>query len=220
MAEVPLDSLAHQAGTGGPVADTLSTRRSWCPRPRSASCSPPAAAQSHRLAPTGHPLLGFNPSSQYIVLDYRMHHGTLPLGWVRWYSRSAGRCSWSSSRSCCGCSPTGGCRRAGGAAVGGPRRRRAAGRPGGLRPGWWPSRGTTSASRPAGDLAARPAAWWMPLVRGGDRRDPGQLAGLAGRPDTRRTATPAASAASSSSGSTAARPSSWSAWSSACSSSR
>ena len=27
-------------------------------------------------------IVGFNPSSQYIVLDYRMHHGTLPLGWV------------------------------------------------------------------------------------------------------------------------------------------
>jgi hypothetical protein len=24
-------------------------------------------------------IVGFNPSSQYIVLDYRMHHGTLPL---------------------------------------------------------------------------------------------------------------------------------------------
>ena len=27
-------------------------------------------------------LLGVSPTNQYAVLDYRMHHGTLPLGWA------------------------------------------------------------------------------------------------------------------------------------------
>ena len=30
----------------------------------------------------GHHLLEISPASQYLILDYRMHHGALPLGWV------------------------------------------------------------------------------------------------------------------------------------------
>jgi hypothetical protein len=117
MAEAPLDSLAHQAGTGGPLADTLTTAVAILPATAVATL---LAARRPRN-PIGWLLLailivGFNPSSQYIVLDYRMHHGTLPWAGWRWYSRSAGRCSCCSSRSCCGSSPTGGCRRAGGTA--------------------------------------------------------------------------------------------------------
>jgi hypothetical protein len=81
MAAVPLDSLIHQAGTGGPLADTLT----------SAAAVVPATAVGTLLAvrrprnPIGWLMLaifivGFNPASQYLVLDYRMHHGTLPLG--------------------------------------------------------------------------------------------------------------------------------------------
>jgi hypothetical protein len=83
MAEVPLDSLSHQAGTGGPLADTLTTAVAVLPATAVATL---LAARRPRN-PIGWLLLailivGFNPSSQYIMLDYRMHHGTLPLGWV------------------------------------------------------------------------------------------------------------------------------------------
>ena len=83
MAEAPLDSLTHQAGTGGPLADTLTTAVAILPATAVATL---LAARRPRN-PIGWLLLailivGFNPSSQYIVLDYRMHHGTLPLGSV------------------------------------------------------------------------------------------------------------------------------------------
>jgi hypothetical protein len=81
MATVPLDRLTHQPGTGGPLADTLVT----------AAAVVPATAVGTLLAarrprnPIGWLLLGailiaFSPTSQYVILDYRMHHGTLPLG--------------------------------------------------------------------------------------------------------------------------------------------
>ena len=83
MAEVPLDSLTHQAGTGGPLADTLTTGVGVLPATAVATL---LAARRPRN-PIGWLMLafltvGFNPSSQYIILDYRMHHGTLPLGGV------------------------------------------------------------------------------------------------------------------------------------------
>jgi hypothetical protein len=83
MAEVPMDSLSHQAGTGGPLADTLTTAVGVVPATAVATL---LAARRPRN-PIGWLLLailvvGFNPSSQYIILDYRRHHGTLPLGWV------------------------------------------------------------------------------------------------------------------------------------------
>jgi hypothetical protein len=81
MATVPLDSLVHQAGTGGPLTNTLTY----------AAAVVPATAVGTLLAarrprnPIGWLLLGiilvgFSPTSQYLILDYRMHHGTLPLG--------------------------------------------------------------------------------------------------------------------------------------------
>ena len=81
MATVPLDSLSHQAGTGGPLADTLTN----------AAAVVPATAVGTLLAARrprnpigwltlGIIIVGFNPTSQYLILDYRMHHGTLPLG--------------------------------------------------------------------------------------------------------------------------------------------
>jgi hypothetical protein len=83
MAEVPLDSLSHQAGTGGPLADTLTTAVAVVP----ATVVATLLAARRPRNPIGWLLLailvvGFNPSSQYIVLNYRVHHGTLPLGWV------------------------------------------------------------------------------------------------------------------------------------------
>jgi cupin domain len=83
LAAVPLDSLTHQTGPGGPVGDGLST----------AAVVVPAVAVGTLLAarrprnPIGWILiaiilLGVSPTNQYAVLDYRMHHGTLPLGWA------------------------------------------------------------------------------------------------------------------------------------------
>ena len=83
LAVVPLDILTHHTGLGGPVADGLST----------AAVVVPAVAVGTLLAarrprnPIGWVLLtilllGVSPTNQYAVLDYRMHHGTLPLGWA------------------------------------------------------------------------------------------------------------------------------------------
>jgi hypothetical protein len=83
LAVVPLDILTHQTGPGGPVAAGLST----------AAVVVPAVAVGTLLAarrpcnPIGWILLaiiflGVSPTDQYAVLDYRMHYGTLPLGWA------------------------------------------------------------------------------------------------------------------------------------------
>jgi hypothetical protein len=82
-ATVVLDHLTHQPGTGGPVADAFV----------GAAAVVPATAVGLLLAarlprnPIGWLLLviiiaEISPASQYLILDYRMHHGSLPLGWV------------------------------------------------------------------------------------------------------------------------------------------
>jgi hypothetical protein len=82
-ASVVLDSLTHQHGTGAPAADAFIT----------AAGAVPATAVGTLLAarrprnPIGWMLLAIiiveiSPASQYLVLDYRMHHGALPLGWA------------------------------------------------------------------------------------------------------------------------------------------
>jgi hypothetical protein len=83
VASVVLDHLTHQPGTGGPVADAFV----------GAAGVVPATAVGLLLAarrprnPIGWLLLAIilveiNPASQYLILDYRMHHGSLPLGWA------------------------------------------------------------------------------------------------------------------------------------------
>ena len=83
VASVLLDRLTHQPGTGGPAADAFIT----------AVGAVPATAVGTLLAarrprnPIGWMLLAIiivegSPASQYLILDYRMHHGTLPLGWI------------------------------------------------------------------------------------------------------------------------------------------
>jgi hypothetical protein len=82
-ASVVLDRLTHQPGTGGPVADAFLT----------AAAAVPVTAVGVLLAarqprnPIGWMLLAIilvegSPTSQYLVLDYRMQHGTLPLAWL------------------------------------------------------------------------------------------------------------------------------------------
>ena len=80
---VLVDRLTHQSGTGGPAADAFFT----------AVGAVPATAVGMLLAarrprnPIGWMLLAIiivegSPTSRYLTLDYRMHHGTLPLGWL------------------------------------------------------------------------------------------------------------------------------------------
>ena len=82
LAQVPLDSLTHQAGTGGPLADTLTVVGTTVP----AAVVGTLLAMRRPRNPIGWLMLGIlissAPTNQYLVLDYRMHHGTLPLGWV------------------------------------------------------------------------------------------------------------------------------------------
>jgi hypothetical protein len=83
LSTVPLESLIYQSGPGGPAADWLLT----------VAVMVPAAALGTLLAarrphnPLGWLLLAIfvmavAPVNLYAALDYRMHHGTLPLGWL------------------------------------------------------------------------------------------------------------------------------------------
>ncbi len=83
VASVVLDHLTRQPGTGGPVADALVTAAGVVP----ATAVGTLLATRRQGNPIGWLLLAIiivegSPASQYLVLDYRMHHGTLPLGWV------------------------------------------------------------------------------------------------------------------------------------------
>ncbi len=83
LADVPPAILLHQTGPGGPVAYTLIL----------AAVVLPGTAVGVLLAARrpGNPigwlllallLLAADPADGYAIVDYRMHHGTLPLGWV------------------------------------------------------------------------------------------------------------------------------------------
>ncbi len=83
LAAAVLDSLIHQAGPGGPAADLLFTAAVLVP---AAGVGTLLAARRPRN-PLGWILLAIflmsiAPANQYAALDYRMHHGTLPLGWL------------------------------------------------------------------------------------------------------------------------------------------
>jgi hypothetical protein len=82
-ASVVLDRLTHQPGTGGPAADAFFTTVGAVP----ATAVGTLLAVRRPRNPIGWMLLAIiiveiNPASQYLILDYRMHHGALPLGWV------------------------------------------------------------------------------------------------------------------------------------------
>jgi hypothetical protein len=81
LATAPLDSLTHATGTGGPLADTLSNAAAVIPTVAVATVL--AARRPHN--PIGWMIfailiVGFSPTSEYAILDYRMDHGTLPFG--------------------------------------------------------------------------------------------------------------------------------------------
>jgi hypothetical protein len=83
VASVVLDSLIHQSGIGGPAIDALIT---------AAAVVPVTAVGAFLAARQPRNLIGWmllaivivelSPTSQYLILDYRMHHGSLPVGWA------------------------------------------------------------------------------------------------------------------------------------------
>ena len=80
---VVLDTLVHTPATGGPVVESLSIAAAAAP---ATSVGVLLAARRPRN-PIGWLLLaillvGASPTGEYDILDYRMHHGTLPLGWL------------------------------------------------------------------------------------------------------------------------------------------
>jgi hypothetical protein len=83
VASVLLDHLTHQPGTGGPAADAFVAAAGVVP----ATAVGTLLAARRPRNPIGWLLLAIiivevSPVSQYLILDYRMHHGSLPLGWV------------------------------------------------------------------------------------------------------------------------------------------
>jgi hypothetical protein len=83
LAGVPPAIALHQTGPGGPVAYTLLTLAVAVPG--TAVGVVLAARRPHN--PIGWLLLALllltaDPASDYAIVDYRLHHGTLPLGWV------------------------------------------------------------------------------------------------------------------------------------------
>jgi hypothetical protein len=83
VASVVLDHLTRQPGTGGPVADAFVAAAGVVP----VTAVGMLLAARRPRNPIGWMLLAVilvevSPTSQYLILDYRMHHGTLPLGWV------------------------------------------------------------------------------------------------------------------------------------------
>ena len=78
---VVLDTLVHTPATGGPVVESLSIGAAAIP---ATSVGVLLAARRPRN-PIGWLLFGIllvgaSPTGEYDILDYRMHHGTLPLG--------------------------------------------------------------------------------------------------------------------------------------------
>jgi hypothetical protein len=83
LASVVLDHVTHAPGNGAPAVDALATAAAVVPI---AAVGTLLAARRSRN-PIGWILLAIlvidiSPTSQYLVLDYRMDHGTLPLGWA------------------------------------------------------------------------------------------------------------------------------------------
>ena len=78
---VVLDALVHTPGTGGPVVESLSIGAAAIP----ATAVGVLLAARRPRNPIGWLLfaillVGGSPTGEYDILDYRMHHGTLPLG--------------------------------------------------------------------------------------------------------------------------------------------
>jgi hypothetical protein len=82
-ASVVLDHLTHQPGTGGWAADAFLTVVGAVP----ATAVGMLLAARRPRNPIGWMLLAIiileiSPTGPYLILDYRTHHGALPLGWL------------------------------------------------------------------------------------------------------------------------------------------
>ena len=80
---VVLDHLVHTAGTGGPLVESVTTAAAVLP----ATAVGTLLAARRPANPIGWLLLailivGASPTGEYNILAYRMHPGTMPLGWV------------------------------------------------------------------------------------------------------------------------------------------
>jgi len=80
---VVFDSLTHYPGTGGPLVDSLAVGAAGIP----ATAVATLLVARRPGNPIGWLLFGIlfagnSPSNEYDILAYRMHPGTLPLGWV------------------------------------------------------------------------------------------------------------------------------------------
>jgi len=83
VASVVLDHRTHQPGTGGWAADAFLTVVGAVP----ATAVGMLLAARRPRNPIGWMLLAIiileiSPTAPYLILDYRTHHGTLPLGWA------------------------------------------------------------------------------------------------------------------------------------------
>jgi MFS family permease len=83
LSSVQLSNLIHQAGPGGPAVSWLLTAAVMVPATALGTLL--AARRPHN--PLGWLLLAIfvmavAPVNPYAALDYRMHHGRLPLGWL------------------------------------------------------------------------------------------------------------------------------------------
>jgi hypothetical protein len=83
VASVLLDHRTHQPGTGGLAADAFLTVVGAVP----ATAVGMLLAARRPRNPIGWMLLAIiileiSPTAPYLILDYRTHHGTLPLGWA------------------------------------------------------------------------------------------------------------------------------------------
>jgi hypothetical protein len=142
LASVPIDGFLHQTGPGGPVADWLVTA---VPMVSAAAVGTLVAARRPGN-PIGWMLLAIflfaaAPTAGYSVLDYRVHHGTLPFGGTAVVLGEAWPMFLVLVAILLWLFPTGGCRRAAGGV-----------RPGcwpspGCWPGWWPRPGASWRSR-------------------------------------------------------------------------
>ena len=83
VASVVLDHITHQPGTGGWAADAFLTTVGAVP----ATAVGVLLAARRPRNPIGWILLAIiiletSPTGPYLILDYRTHHGALPLGWL------------------------------------------------------------------------------------------------------------------------------------------
>ena len=164
LATVPLGRLAHQPRSRGPLTWLFTRAVPDARRDGGHSAGGPQAAEPHRVDAAGVLFSSLGNARRAItpLIDYRLHHGTLPLGSARrGGSGQLAGVAGPDRRACCGCSRTGGCP-AGPVAAGGRGRLSLPGRC-----SRWPRRPERRRGRGrARRSASMPAAAWLPTQTG------------------------------------------------------